>query len=56
MYEKSSMWSVLDKACREISICNEPQDESYYEYFKELRTPPEANYFNPEYEACAVEF
>ena len=54
MYDKSSMWSVLDKACREISTCNEPQDESFYEYFKELSTPPEANYFNPEYEACAL--
>ena len=29
MYDKSSMWSVLDKACREISTCNETQDESF---------------------------
>ena len=43
MYDKSSMWYVLDKPCREISTCNEPQDASFYEYFKELSTPPEAN-------------
>ena len=56
MCDKSSMWRVLDAACRDSKLYNEPNTEAFYRHFKELSTSPKDSYFNPLYEACALDF
>ena len=53
---KSNIWKVLNKVNAHPNYINMPDKDALLEYFITLATPPDADYFNYEYEAQATEF